>query len=354
MFFYEGYVCPVCKQKFQEQEDIVACPDCGAPHHRSCWKQEGQCSYAQDHGTTRQWKRPEEPSVKDPPNVPVEGTGQVRTCSRCGKVNPEFAEFCARCGMGLKPPDWKSGAQNTNPSGSQYRGGIPFQGRYGEYAPYHMPIMDPFGGVSHDEKIDDIAAEDVVTFVGPNSAYYLPRFYKMQKDGSNTSWNWIAFLLTPYWLLYRKNYLAGGIVLFLSLVESILNSYIMFTFIQPALDTTTDSAMFESIYTLVNSGQYNLYFTIIFLLLFISLLVRIMFGVMGNSIYKHTMVGRIKKIGEKTGFNGIIGNNGSRDTSVASDFKRELTTQGGVSLVLVAIAAGIVWFGQTLFQALIM
>ena len=31
MFFYEGQSCPVCGQPFQETDDIVACPQCGAP-----------------------------------------------------------------------------------------------------------------------------------------------------------------------------------------------------------------------------------------------------------------------------------------------------------------------------------
>ncbi|MDD2362806.1 MAG: RING finger protein, partial [Oscillospiraceae bacterium] len=121
MFFYEGYVCPVCRKKFQEQEDIVACPDCGAPHHRSCWNQGGQCSYAEDHGTSRQWKRPEETSARPTySDVSFDGSEQARTCSRCGKVNPEYAEFCARCGLGLKPPEWKSDVPNNNYAGSQY------------------------------------------------------------------------------------------------------------------------------------------------------------------------------------------------------------------------------------------
>ena len=55
MFFYEGYTCPVCKREFKETDDIVACPKCGAPHHRECWKLEGHCHYAEDHDTPRQW-----------------------------------------------------------------------------------------------------------------------------------------------------------------------------------------------------------------------------------------------------------------------------------------------------------
>ena len=29
---YTGETCPVCNQVFQEDDDIVVCPDCGTPH----------------------------------------------------------------------------------------------------------------------------------------------------------------------------------------------------------------------------------------------------------------------------------------------------------------------------------
>ena len=40
---YKGVSCPVCGQEFKEGDDIVVCPECGAPHHRSCYKQLGNC-----------------------------------------------------------------------------------------------------------------------------------------------------------------------------------------------------------------------------------------------------------------------------------------------------------------------
>lgn len=40
-------------------------------------------------------------------------------------------------------------------------------------------------------------------FVGPNSDYYLGRWQQMA-GGSQSSWNWAAFLLNGPWLLYRK------------------------------------------------------------------------------------------------------------------------------------------------------
>lgn len=367
MFFYEGYVCPVCRKKFVADDDIVACPDCGAPHHRECWKQNGECVYAKDHGTPRQWRRtegssstagspaqhtPTPPHTQHPPNADT--GGQVRTCSRCGKANPEFAEFCSRCGHGLNPPDWRSAqpyphTPHPGQTRQQQYGG--FSGGYGEYTPFRMPFVDPFGGVAHDEKIDGVAAEDLVAFVGQNSAYYLPRFYRMSSGGAQTSWNWAAFFFTPYWLLYRKNYLAGSIVLFLSLVSSFINSFVMHNFIFPALDMSSESAMMESIFSLMRSGRHMSYFYIIFLLFVIRVLIMFIFGLAGNAVYKSTAIKRIKRIGEKTGISRI--DNGTpHKTAVISDYRRELSAQGGVSFVLVAIASGILWFGQMLFSAL--
>jgi ribosomal protein L40E len=354
MFFYEGYVCPVCKNKFNINDDIVACPDCGAPHHRDCWKQSGKCVYSDDHGTPRQWKRVEEPSSTSYSNnvkhTTTNTNNQTRTCSKCGKINPQFAEFCSRCGFGLNPPDWRSAEpkSQSNQAGQQHKG---FTGGYGEYTPFHMPIVDPFGGVARDEKIDGVAADDLVTFIGPNSSYYIPRFHKMSHSGTQTSWNWVAFFFTPYWLLYRKNYLAGSIVLFLSLISSFINSYILQNFIGPALDMSSDSAMIDSLYNLIQSGRFTIYFSIISLLFIISLLVRIIFGLIGNNIYKKTAINRIKRISEKTGMNRIY-NESAYKTSIIADYRRELSVQGGVSLVLVAVASGIVWFGQMLYSAL--
>jgi len=42
------------------------------------------------------------------------------------------------------------------------------------------------------------------TFIGEDRIYYLERFRRFQNNGAYVSWNWPAFLVTTYWLLYRK------------------------------------------------------------------------------------------------------------------------------------------------------
>lgn len=36
MFKYEGISCPHCGEKFKPTDEILICPDCGAPYHRRC------------------------------------------------------------------------------------------------------------------------------------------------------------------------------------------------------------------------------------------------------------------------------------------------------------------------------
>ena len=39
---FTEYKCPVCGEQFKKGDDIVVCPECGAPHHRECYEKEGR------------------------------------------------------------------------------------------------------------------------------------------------------------------------------------------------------------------------------------------------------------------------------------------------------------------------
>ena len=51
MISYVGLDCPACHRPFIEEDDIVVCPVCGAPHHRDCWNRLGHCACEESHGT---------------------------------------------------------------------------------------------------------------------------------------------------------------------------------------------------------------------------------------------------------------------------------------------------------------
>ena len=55
----EGQKCPICKAYLFDNDDLVFCPECGAPHHRDCYAALGHCAYKDKHGTSEGYKKPE-------------------------------------------------------------------------------------------------------------------------------------------------------------------------------------------------------------------------------------------------------------------------------------------------------
>ena len=75
---YTGLECPVCKNTFKDDDDIVVCPECGAPYHRTCYQKEGHCIYEDKHGTDQAWQAEERAHQE----------AGDKKCPRCGTVNP--------------------------------------------------------------------------------------------------------------------------------------------------------------------------------------------------------------------------------------------------------------------------
>jgi Tfp pilus assembly protein PilE len=102
-------------------------------------------------------------------------------CPQCGIANDNAAKFCSGCGRVLS-----QGVQNA----STFRAEINLPG-------------DP--------------EEFYQAIVGPkNQDYYLQHFSRFDADGNaGTSWNWPAFFVTFYWLLYRKMWLYALLYFFL-------------------------------------------------------------------------------------------------------------------------------------------
>ena len=55
---YYGCPCEGCGKPLTLQDDIVVCPDCGAPYHRTCYEKMGLCIHAPAHGAGYEWKFP--------------------------------------------------------------------------------------------------------------------------------------------------------------------------------------------------------------------------------------------------------------------------------------------------------
>lgn len=292
MFFYEGFSCPVCGKPFSPEDDVVACPTCGAPHHRHCWQKQGHCHYEADHGTDRQWSRERQKTDTAKATGSASPDPDRKPCPHCGHPNPSFAEFCAHCGKPTGAEDWQSQRQAPPPP-PPFGGFGGYSSPYGEYSPFRA--ADPYGGIAPEEELDGIPAAELAAFTGNNAAYYLPRFHKFARGGSKCSWNWAAFLIPSYWLLYRKQYLAGVVTLVVQIILTMLNGFIMYGALQ--LHTFTDpGAMAEAILQISSSSSGTLFLMATMLITVIEALLRVLIGLSGNWLYFRTATSRIRKL----------------------------------------------------------
>ena len=61
---------------------------------------------------------------------------------------------------------------------------------------------------------------EVSLFIQKNYKFYEKKFKKMEETGKSISWNWSAFFMGIYWMIYRKMYFKAGAFFILSLVAS--------------------------------------------------------------------------------------------------------------------------------------
>lgn len=56
MMRFENKLCPICRTRFVKNADVVVCPTCGTPHHRSCYSIKGRCALEELHAEGWSWK----------------------------------------------------------------------------------------------------------------------------------------------------------------------------------------------------------------------------------------------------------------------------------------------------------
>ncbi len=282
MYSQKDLECPVCHEHFKDDDDIVVCPVCGAPHHRECWNKTGHCQYESTHGTPEQWKRPEKPEPepqKNENNSSENNTNQADSriiCPRCRTLNDNNAQICMRCGYPLH--------ENANNYGQPFQNSQP----NGQFPP--MFVYDPYGGVDPKSKIDDVPVADIAAFVGSNSAYYIPKFKKMKENKHSISFNFSACILGPFWFIFRKMFIWGLIFLVLLLAVRIPD---MISSMTPEIITGLESQFGID---LNNTVVIPAFLQPIFW--GVSLLLHILWGFIGNRVYMGYVLKKVKKLSE--------------------------------------------------------
>ena len=152
---FKGLKCPVCDIPFKDGDDIVVCPECGAPHHRECWEEENRCAFADKHGDDFDYERD------------TDNKSDITVCPNCGGENARNAFYCSKCGTPLNTSSGQTDYQyqnqnNTNPFASAF---------------------DPMAGVSPEEDMGGVTAGELAKYVSNNTPYFMNVFNKIKTFG---------------------------------------------------------------------------------------------------------------------------------------------------------------------------
>lgn len=219
---FKNYTCPVCDERFKDGDDVVVCPECGAPHHRDCYEQTGHCYYENRHSDDFSFEEIKKENQSGADNKDEEDW----VCPNCGYKNERNAFFCIGCGKPLNAPrenvssqSAQSGAQNTQ----QGKTTPPF----GFGASY--VATDPLGGLNSEEEIaDNVTAGEMAKFVGKNTTYFSIVFSRIRKI-NRSRFSFSAFIFSGGYFLYRKMYFLGTVIALAMIALNVLSTYIMIT-----------------------------------------------------------------------------------------------------------------------------
>ena len=207
MMDWKGHKCVSCHKLFKEGDDIVVCPECGAPYHRACYAAEGRCVLSAKHGIDFEYIPPEAK-----PDVNAGGP----VCPACRAQNPPDALFCERCGRPMRPGAAPVPPQEHAPhyAAPDHNGSDAF--RNTQYAADSVMTQLHLA-----QEYDGIATQDWMTYIGNSAPYYLYQFQRMNESGRRTSFCWSALFLPEFYFFYRKMWGWGFAALAVSLIVSL-------------------------------------------------------------------------------------------------------------------------------------
>lgn len=320
---YTGNSCKGCGLPFNEDDDIVVCPECGTPQHRECYDKENKCVCSHLHGEDYAWQGV---VIRESP-LPEEKKETV-SCPNCGYENPKGTPVCKQCGMkftifGMNVVDamHEQDKRTSNPNRDIPDYEAPFTLGTGagfdeNEGPQGTPSADEVqklitdvltgnaentagpdirlnlgGPFPAEDEINGVMTNTVGNFIGSNAMSYISKFKKMQK-GKKLTFNFAAFFFGPYWFFYRKLYKAGIVVMTAMLAMSIIVTPYLYDimaiyekFIPAVQSGTMTEAQFTEMY-----GEFVAVTVPITVYFFASLLLQLICGFVANHLYKKHVI----------------------------------------------------------------
>lgn len=308
MSLFENQNCPVCKRQFEDGDDIVVCPECGTPHHRECYNLIGHCVNRGLHKSDYNY-------YNEHPQPKKENGHEER--------------------QSFFPPKDENGSESRKGFVPPVFGGAPSS------APFSV---NPFE--TTDEKINGESLADVAAYVRNNQLRFINIFRRQEQTGKKTGWNWGAFFFGQYYFFFRKMYKQAIILLCAGLTISCLFTLLTGKYAPETIKAIADlqtlkstdmTVFFEKLAAIQKVADYSTYSAIAYSAGAAGLLLRIVFAIFADSMYKTEATQLIKRVNQKISegaeFNTPYDNSDELRTLSREQLKRLfLAKKGGITI----------------------
>ncbi len=220
---FENKLCPVCRERFRDGDDITVCPECGTPHHRACYLKLNKCGLEEYHAEGFVWngRLPDEPMSSMPSAAEIRSGVPEPIERKTNNLNDD-------------PDTDVSETDDTEKSGEENNKTVEILG-------LPDPDSDMFGGTDMSDPIkqlytmindgaqgdDGVSMQELIAYTGTSIWHYSRAFRSFRNKGENgkkrvTSFNLCSGLFSPIFQFYRKMDVLGVILLAVSVLPSVI------------------------------------------------------------------------------------------------------------------------------------
>lgn len=200
---FENKICPACRAPFTADADIVVCPVCGTPHHRTCYLAAGKCALEELHETGYVWngRLPDETEPEPEPAPEPENT------------DPHHAEY-----------------PNVPPLGD-----IEDIESLSDLQAQRERILEEFANAAKDSEIgeDGVSMQELIAYSATSIFHYGNAFsaFRGEADGKKHKvfFNACSGIFAPVFQFYRKMDVFGVAVLLLTMLPMFISMLIYIT-----------------------------------------------------------------------------------------------------------------------------
>lgn len=266
---FENKLCPVCRERFRDGDDIVVCPECGTPHHRECYLKNKKCGVSELHAGGFVWngRLPDEPKPAMPTAEEMQAI--LRENEKHSYV-PEPLEI-KNNNLDDDSDSEDENAGNIEEDNAREHSENGDNGEENKDDPIKIPGIpdlndDMFEGMGMSDPVkelykmvndgkkgeDGVSMQELIAYTG-TSVWHYSRAFRTFRGGEGGKKGFISFnicsgLFEPLFQFYRKMDIFGVILL----IVSVLPSFLMITLTDSAAAAEAMAVRYSGVLSLIN------------------------------------------------------------------------------------------------------